>query len=229
MNSKILGLGQWLGIHPGTEGTPVQSLVREDPTCRMATKATFHDYCAHTLEPVLRTRSPGTAESRPCWLLPQKAQVHNKDPAQSKKIKYINLKKRKEYQVCWNRLTKELHENHIGRRKRIRESIVQGCSRAEKSPLESRAERGFLELPLTCSQFMNMAVSKLLAAHLRRFADCAGVMYTSTHSAIRRVGNLKGGKKAHKYAFIQVGLSKYTHAAVHTPVLSVFILTINAA
>ena len=76
---------------------------------------------------------------------------------------------------------------------------------------------------------MNMAVSKLLAAHLRRFADCAGVMYTSTHSAIRRVGNLKGGKKAHKYAFIQVGLSKYTHAAVHTPVLSVFILTINAA
>ena len=103
MNSKILGLGQWLGIHPGMEGTPVQFLVWEDPTCCMATKAMFHDYCTHTLEPVLHskrsnhTRSPGTTESRPCWLLPEKAQVHNEDPAQPKKIKYINLKKRKEY------------------------------------------------------------------------------------------------------------------------------------
>ena len=56
MKSKILGLGQSLGIHPGMQETPIQSLAWEDPTCRLATEPTCHDYCALALEPVLRSK-----------------------------------------------------------------------------------------------------------------------------------------------------------------------------
>ena len=35
---------QWLRIHLPTQGTRVQSLVREDPTCRGATKPVRHNY-----------------------------------------------------------------------------------------------------------------------------------------------------------------------------------------
>ena len=39
--------GQWLRIHLPMQGTPVQSLVREDPTCPRATKPMSHSYWAH--------------------------------------------------------------------------------------------------------------------------------------------------------------------------------------
>ena len=46
---KIEGYGaslvaQWLRIHLPVQGTRVRALVREDPTCRGATKPVRHDY-----------------------------------------------------------------------------------------------------------------------------------------------------------------------------------------
>ena len=35
---------QWLRIHLPVQGTRVQALVREDPTCRGATKPVHHNY-----------------------------------------------------------------------------------------------------------------------------------------------------------------------------------------
>ena len=37
-------VAQWLGIRLPMQGTRVQALVREDPTCRRATKAVRHNY-----------------------------------------------------------------------------------------------------------------------------------------------------------------------------------------
>ena len=45
-------VAQWLRIHLPMQGTQVQSLVREDHTCRRATKLVSHNYWACTLEPV---------------------------------------------------------------------------------------------------------------------------------------------------------------------------------
>ena len=42
----------WLRIHLPVQGTRVQSLVQEDPTCRRATKPVCHSYWACALEPV---------------------------------------------------------------------------------------------------------------------------------------------------------------------------------
>ena len=42
---------QWLRIRLPMQGTQVQSLVREDPTCRGATKPMHHNYWACALEP----------------------------------------------------------------------------------------------------------------------------------------------------------------------------------
>ena len=39
-------MAQWLGIHLPMQGTRVWSLVREDPTCRGATKPVRHSYWA---------------------------------------------------------------------------------------------------------------------------------------------------------------------------------------
>ena len=38
--------GQWLGIRLAIQGTLVESLVREDPTCHGATKTMHHNICA---------------------------------------------------------------------------------------------------------------------------------------------------------------------------------------
>ena len=53
---KRLGMGtsvvaQWLRIHLPMQGTRVWALVREDPTCREATKPVRHNYWACALEP----------------------------------------------------------------------------------------------------------------------------------------------------------------------------------
>ena len=37
-------VAQWLRIHLPMQGTRVQSLVREDPACRRATKPVHHNY-----------------------------------------------------------------------------------------------------------------------------------------------------------------------------------------
>ena len=37
-------VAQWLRIHLPVQGTRVRALVREDPTCRGATKPLHHDY-----------------------------------------------------------------------------------------------------------------------------------------------------------------------------------------
>ena len=37
-------VAQWLRIHLPTQGTRVQALVREDPTCHGATKPLHHNY-----------------------------------------------------------------------------------------------------------------------------------------------------------------------------------------
>ena len=45
-------VAQWLWIRLPMQGTRVQALVQEDPTCRGATKPVRHNYWACTLEPV---------------------------------------------------------------------------------------------------------------------------------------------------------------------------------
>ena len=53
--NSLLGaslVAQWLRIRLPMQGTRVRALVREDPTCRRATKPVRHNYLACTLEPV---------------------------------------------------------------------------------------------------------------------------------------------------------------------------------
>ena len=47
-------VAQWLRIRLPMQGTWVRALVREDPTCRGATKPVRHNYWACTLEPASR-------------------------------------------------------------------------------------------------------------------------------------------------------------------------------
>ena len=57
-------VAQWLRIRLPMQGTRVRALVREDPTCRGATKPMRHNYWAHVpqllkparLEPVLHNK-----------------------------------------------------------------------------------------------------------------------------------------------------------------------------
>ena len=54
-NDYILGTSlvvQWLRIHLPMQGTRVRAPVREDPTCRGATKPVRHNYWVCALEPV---------------------------------------------------------------------------------------------------------------------------------------------------------------------------------
>ena len=62
--SRASLVAQWLRISLPMQGTRVQALVREDPTCRRATKPVHHNYWARMpqlpkpvcLEPVLRNK-----------------------------------------------------------------------------------------------------------------------------------------------------------------------------
>ena len=45
-------VAQWIRIHLPMQGTRVQALVHEDPTCRRATESVCHNYWACALEPV---------------------------------------------------------------------------------------------------------------------------------------------------------------------------------
>ena len=44
-------MAQWLGICLLMQGTWVQALVQEDPTCCRAARPVCHSYWAYTLEP----------------------------------------------------------------------------------------------------------------------------------------------------------------------------------
>ena len=44
-------VAQWLRIHLPMQGTRVQSLIQEDPTCRGASKSVHHNYWGCGLEP----------------------------------------------------------------------------------------------------------------------------------------------------------------------------------
>ena len=119
---ELLGtslVAQWLRIRLPMQGTWVQSLVQEDPTCCGATKPVRHNYRACTLEPtshnyrarapqllkptrlepvLCKKKSPRTAtESSPCsqQLETARAQQRRPDTSQKKKKKnkVINFKK----------------------------------------------------------------------------------------------------------------------------------------
>ena len=47
---RVFLVVQWLRIHLAMQGTLVQSLAQEDPTCSGATKPVCHDYRAHVLQ-----------------------------------------------------------------------------------------------------------------------------------------------------------------------------------
>ena len=51
MHERASLVAQWLRIRLPMQGTWVQALVREDPTCRRATKSVCHNYWACALEP----------------------------------------------------------------------------------------------------------------------------------------------------------------------------------
>ena len=51
-------VAQWLRICLPMQGTRVQALVREDPTCRRATKPVSHNYRACALEPTSHNHCP---------------------------------------------------------------------------------------------------------------------------------------------------------------------------
>ena len=70
-------MAQWLKILLPIQGTRIQALVQEDPTCRGATKPMHHNYWACALEPqatttearVPRARAP-QQEKPPQWEAP---------------------------------------------------------------------------------------------------------------------------------------------------------------
>ena len=82
------------------QGTRVRALVREDPTCREATKPVRHNYWACAPEPVLHNKgSPAmrslriATKSSPRSPQLEKPAHSNEDPTQPKQInKYINFK-----------------------------------------------------------------------------------------------------------------------------------------
>ena len=127
---KLLGRAslvvQWLRIRLPMQGTRVQALVREDPTCRGATKLVRHNYWACALEPAshnywslrattTEARAPRARAPRqekplrweacaPQWrVVParcnwRKPVPSNKDPTQPKIInKFIKKKKKRKH------------------------------------------------------------------------------------------------------------------------------------
>ena len=87
---------QWLRIHLLVQGTWVQSLVGEDPTCHGATKPMCHNYfsCSATREATaMRSLCTTTKSSLHSWQL-EEACMQQQRPSIAKN-KYVNLKKKK--------------------------------------------------------------------------------------------------------------------------------------
>ena len=86
---------QWLRIHLPMQGTRVQALAQEDPTCRGATKPVSHNYRACALEPVSHnywTHEPNYWARMPQLLKPVHLEsvLHNKRSHRSEKPVYHN-------------------------------------------------------------------------------------------------------------------------------------------
>ena len=76
-------LAQWLRIPLPMQGTQVQALVQEDPTCRGATKPMCHNYWAYTPEPT----------SHNCWAhVPQLLKPAHLEPMLRNKRSHHNEK-----------------------------------------------------------------------------------------------------------------------------------------
>ena len=100
---------QWLRIHLPMQGTKVQSLVWEDPTCQGATKPVRHSHWAHELlEPMCCSRrshhhekpAHHNQERPPLATNRGNPSCSNKGPVQSKISKY--WKKTQKKWVRWN-------------------------------------------------------------------------------------------------------------------------------
>ena len=112
-------VAQWLRIRLPMQGTRVRALIREDPTCRGATKPMRHNYWACALEPMSHNywaRAPRAhapqQEKPPQWeacppqrrVAParytrEKPACSNEDPTQPKINKFIKLKKKPCYKM----------------------------------------------------------------------------------------------------------------------------------
>ena len=81
----------WLRIHLPMQGTWIQSLVWEDPTCLKTTKPLCHNYWACALEPKTQLLSqPTTPPESPPVLEPV---LHNKRNHRNEKPAYRNERK----------------------------------------------------------------------------------------------------------------------------------------
>ena len=111
---------QWLRICLPMQGTRVQALVWEDPTCCGATKSAHHHYWACALEPA----------SQKYWVhTPQllKPTCSNKDPTQPKK-------KEKERERERERERKEERKKERKKeRGRIKKSLLKGFKKQNKT------------------------------------------------------------------------------------------------
>ena len=75
-------VAQWLRICLPMQGTRVQALVQEDPTCSGAVKPVHHNYWACALEPQLLSLRAITTEARaPRARAPQQGSHRNEKPA----------------------------------------------------------------------------------------------------------------------------------------------------
>ena len=85
-------MAQWLRICLPTQGTWVWSLVREDPTCRGATKPASHNYWAHARQLPKPTRSRARVLQllKPTRLEPM---LHNKRSYRNEKPVHHNEEK----------------------------------------------------------------------------------------------------------------------------------------
>ena len=75
-------VAQWLRIRLPMQGTRVRALVREDPTCRGATKPVRHNYWACALEPWATTTEPVRLEPVLC----NKRSHRNEKPVHRNKV-----------------------------------------------------------------------------------------------------------------------------------------------
>ena len=100
-------MAEWLRIRLPTQGTRVQSLVQEDPTCHRATKSVCHNYWACALEPVSHNYWAHMLQLwKPACLEPvllnkrshhnKKPEHHNEDPTHPQ-INKIKKKKKEEW------------------------------------------------------------------------------------------------------------------------------------
>ena len=81
-------VAQWLGIHLPTQGTWVRALIRQDPTCRGATKPVRHNSWACALEPASHNYWAHVLQLwKPVCLEPV---LHNKRSHRNEKHAYRN-------------------------------------------------------------------------------------------------------------------------------------------